>query len=64
MADEYRRIINFVDDIRRLQIPKIERIEKVVMRTKTAAYPGLGLGIVGVALGGFVVWTLWDRGWW
>ena len=64
MADEYRRIINFVEDIRKLQVPKIERIEKVVMRTKTAAYRGLGLGIVGVALGGFVVWTLWDRGWW
>ena len=64
MADEYRRILNFVDDIRRLQIPKIERIEMVVMRTKTAAYTGLGLGIVVVALGGFVVWTLWDSGWW
>ena len=64
MADEYRRIINFVEDIRKLQVPKIERIEKVVRRTKTAAYTGLGLGIVGVALGGFVVWTLWDRGWW
>ena len=64
MADEYRRILNFVEDIRKLQIPKIERIEKVMMTTKRAAYTGLGLGVVAVAMGGFVIWTLWDRGRW
>ena len=51
MADEYRRVLNLVEDIRRLQIPKIERIEKVMMRTKTLAWTGVGLGAAALALG-------------
>jgi|TARA_R100000808_G_C2094937_1_gene113939 hypothetical protein len=64
MADEYRRVLNLVEDIRRLQIPKIERIEKVMMRTKTLAWTGVGLGAAALGLGAYITWYLHDRGWW
>ena len=60
---EQRRLINRVEDISRT-IFKYRRVERHLMTTKRAAYTGLGLGVVAVAMGGFMIWTLWDRGWW
>ena len=54
-----RRILNFIDDVRRLQIPKIEQIEKELGRSSAVAWAGFVLGIVGVAIGGFVLWSLY-----
>ena len=60
---EQRRLINRVEDISRT-IFKYRRVERHLMTTKRAAYTGLGLGGVAGAMGGFMIWTLWDRGWW
>ena len=66
MNDDHdkRRILNLIEDIRRLQIPKIERMEKTLDNSKAVAWTGVVLGTAGVAIGGFILWTLYDRGWW
>ena len=60
---EQRRLINRVEDISKA-IFRYRRVERHLMTTKRAAYTGLGLGVVAVAMGGFMIWTLWDRGGW
>lgn len=62
--NDKRRILNFIDDIRRLQIPKIESIEKELGRSSAVAWAGFVLGTAGVAIGGFVLWSLYHGGWW
>ena len=60
---EQRRLINRVEDISKT-IFRYRRVERNLMTTIRAAYTGLGLGVVGVAMGGFALWVLWDHGWW
>ena len=66
MNDEHdkRRILNFIDDIRRLQLPKIEIIEKELGRSSAVAWAGFVRGTTGVAIGGCVLWSLYHGGWW
>ena len=62
--EETRRILNFIDDVRRLHIPRIQNMEKSLMRTRRATYAGLGMGALGIALGAFAMYIIYERGWW
>ena len=64
MVDENnQRYKNFVDDIRRLEIPKIRRLENELMKTKRVAIVGVTLGASALALGGFIWWKVYEKGW-
>ena len=43
--NDKRRILNFIDDIRRLQIPKIEQIEKELGRSSAVDGRDSSLGL-------------------
>ncbi len=58
------RTRNIIEDIKRIQVPKIGRLEDKVKNSKTVAWTGVTLGVVGIGLGAFCIWALYDRGWW
>ena len=63
MNENNQKYKNYVDDIRRLEIPKIRRLERAFMTAKTIAITGATLGASALVLGGFIWWKLHEKGW-
>ena len=63
MNEDNQKYKNYVDDIRRIDIPKIRRLERAFMTAKTIAITGATLGASALVLGGFIWWKLYEKGW-
>ena len=62
MNEDNQKYKNYVDDIRRIDIPKIRRLERAFMTAKTIAITGATLGASALVLGGLLWWRIYDRG--
>tara|TARA_B100000949_G_C14068407_1_gene360783 strand:- start:8 stop:235 length:228 start_codon:yes stop_codon:yes gene_type:complete len=58
-----QRYKNLVDDIRRIELPKIRQLENALMKTKRVAIIGVTLGASALVLGGVIWWKLYEKGW-
>tara|TARA_R100000656_G_scaffold124802_2_gene103898 strand:+ start:856 stop:1080 length:225 start_codon:yes stop_codon:yes gene_type:complete len=63
LNEDSQRYKNLVDDIRRLEIPRIRRLENALMKTKRVAIIGVTLGASALVLGGVIWWKLYEKGW-
>lgn len=61
--NEQQRLKNKVDDIERLYIPVIKELKQAMRKARKLGFLGLLIGGASLAVSGYLILKIWDKGW-